>query len=191
MEQVEALKLKQITAPASEPVTLAEVKAQLRIDADDTDMDDTLTPILTAAREWCEEYQNRAYITQTWEIALDDFPYEPIQLPRPPLQSVSSFKYTDYEDTETTWAASNYIVDDYSEPAEITRAYDVSWPTVTLKPTNAIKIRYVTGYGAADDVPEKIKQAIILLTMHWFDHGYCEPPAAVIGLLGQNRVVPT
>lgn len=181
---------KVITPPASEPVTLAEVKAQLRIDAADTDYDSILTPLITASREWCEGYQNRAYTAQTLEIALDNWPDCEFKLKRPPLQSVSSIKYTDTDSVETTWAAANYIVNDYQEPARIVRAYNVSWPTATLTPVNGIKVRYVAGCADAADVPERAKQAIIMLTAHYFDNGLCEPPGAVKSLLDLDRVIP-
>ena len=48
--------------------------------------DTLLTGFITAAREYCEGYQNRAYITQTWKLLLDEFPDSVIQIPLPPLQ---------------------------------------------------------------------------------------------------------
>lgn len=51
--------------------------------------DTLLTGFITAARKYCEGYQNRAYITQTWELILDAFPDSVIQVPLPPLQFVS------------------------------------------------------------------------------------------------------
>ena len=46
------------TPPAVEPVTVAEAKAHLRVDISD---DDTyIGTLITAAREWCEEYLDRS-----------------------------------------------------------------------------------------------------------------------------------
>ena len=50
--------------------------------------DALITGLIKAAREYCEGYQNRAYITQTWELILDAFPDSVIQIPLPPLQWV-------------------------------------------------------------------------------------------------------
>jgi len=58
------------TPPAIEPVTLEELKDHLRIDSADEDA--VLTGLLAAAREWCEGFQNRAYITQTLQLWLDE-----------------------------------------------------------------------------------------------------------------------
>ena len=53
-----------------------------------TTEDNELNKIIKAAREYCEGFQNRAYITQTWELWLDAFPGEDfIELPLPPIQS--------------------------------------------------------------------------------------------------------
>lgn len=181
------LKLK--TPPAAEPVTLEEVKGQLRIDLDDTSYDDQLDRLITAAREWCEGYQNRAYITQTYELALDCWPHvRKMKLPRPVLQSIESLKYTDSDGNTVIWPNSNYFADDYSEPGYLVAK--TCWPSVCLAPVNGIIVTYVAGYGnTAENVPVKIKQAIILLVKHWFEFGECDPPAAVTSLLNLDRVV--
>jgi uncharacterized phiE125 gp8 family phage protein len=183
--------LKVITQPASEPVTLEEVKSQLRIELDDTSYDDILEPLITAAREWCEGYQNRAYLTQTLEIALDDWPCANlVELPRPPLQSVTSLIYADADGVDTTWAASNYSVDEYSFIPRLVKNRNVSWPSVCLAAANGVKIRYIAGAEEAADVPRRVKQAIILLVTAWFDDPGCEPPEAVRLLLNSDRVIP-
>ena len=180
------VKLRLKTLPDAEAVDLADVKAQLRIDEDDTSYDAQLNILLPAARQWCENYQNRAYITQTWELALDKWPCERyIRLPRPPLIEVVSVTVTDDEGSESPFL--DYTLDTYSEPARIIG----EWPKGRLADTNGIVIEYTAGYGSnASDVPENIRQAIILLTVHWFENGQCDPPPAVKWLLGQDRVVP-
>ena len=75
--------LKLITPPAIEPVSLPEIKQHLRIDSDLEDA--LLLDFITAAREYCESYQNRVFITQTWDLFLDDFPDSPFKIPLPPL----------------------------------------------------------------------------------------------------------
>jgi len=183
--------LKIIDQPAAEPVTLEEIKAQLRYETDDDSANDLINPLIAPARQWCEDYQNRAYITQTLELAHDCWPACPeIELPRPPLQTVMSIKYIN-DSVESTWSASNYIVDDYAYVARIVRARGASWPSASLPAANGIRIRYVAGYGDdGEAVPTTIKQAIILLVCHWFNNGMCPPPDAVYSLLNMDRVVP-
>lgn len=182
------LKIKLITPPAVEPVSLLEIKTQLQIDPSDTIYDDQINALLPAAREWCESYQNRAYITQSFELALDDFPCKPmVRLPRPPLQSISSVHYKNHEGISTTWPTTSYGDDTFSEPGNLVRLTD--WPK-TNRAVNNVIITYTAGYGEPENVPVTIKQAIILLVVHWFNNGLCDPPNAVYALLDLERVIP-
>jgi len=150
--------LKLINAPATEPVTLTEAKAHLRVDgsADDT----LITALIVAARQAAEQITGRALITQTWDLMLDAF--EPtIELPMPALQSVTSVKYLDSNGAEQTLASGNYKVDAVSEPGRIIPAYGLDWPA-TRDEINSVTVRFVAGYGAAAAVPQPIKQWMLL-----------------------------
>lgn len=154
--------LKLITAPATEPVTSAEAKAHLRVD---TTADDTLIgTLITVARMHVENHLRRALITQTWELVLDAFPARNvIQLPMPPLASITSIKYTDEAAVEATFSSTAYAVDTDSTRGRVVLKSGESWPSVTLAATSGVRVRYVAGYGAAANVPQAIKQAILLL----------------------------
>ena len=91
------------TEPAEEPLGIEEVKTHLRVDMDDDD--DLIQSLITSSRQYAESYLKRALITQTWKYYLDEWPDEGrdyIELPMPPLSSVSSMKYTDYNSVQTT-----------------------------------------------------------------------------------------
>lgn len=92
------MRLKLITAPTVEPVTLAGVKNHLRIDSEDENA--LITALITTARQLAERDTKRAFITQTWRLYLDESPAE-IYLPKPPLQSVESIK--------TIYALESYV----------------------------------------------------------------------------------
>lgn len=159
-----------ITPPAAEPVTLGEILDHLRIDHNDENH--LIEPWITTAREYCEGHQRRAYITQELELTMDAFPAvgEPIVLPKPPLQSVMSVTYIDTNSVEATWPADNYLVDTRSLRGRIVPRHGKAWPTVTLQPINGVVVRYTAGYGAAEAVPERVKQAIKLLVGHWYSN---------------------
>jgi uncharacterized phiE125 gp8 family phage protein len=147
--------------PTEEPINLEDAKAHLRVDHDEDD--DYILNLIMVACQYAETVTHRALITQTWIYYLDDFPDDDyIEIPYPPLQSVTSLKYTDYNNTQTEWANTNYIVDTASLPGKIVLAYGISWPTATLYPSNPIEITYVCGYGTPDDIPESIKQGMKL-----------------------------
>lgn len=164
------LRLKLVTAPAAEPLSVSQLKTHLRIDHNDED--DDLTALIVEAREKLESDMRRAFITQTWRMSLDGWPtLDEILLPRPPLQSVTSVVYKDSEGNSTTWSSSAYIVDTDSEPGRIVLAYGETWPSLTLYPANPIQITFVAGYGdAADDVPGNVKRALKLLCGHWYEN---------------------
>ena len=147
--------LKLITAPTEEPLTLAEAKLHLRVDG--TDEDSLITALIVAAREAAEHETGRAFVTQTLELVLDEFP-EAFVLRRPPVASVTSVKYLDpATGAELTLDPADTLLDNISEPAYLVPAYGKSWPTARAT-ANAVRVRYVAGYGAAAAVPVAIKQ---------------------------------
>lgn len=156
--------------PDVEPVSTAEAKSWSRID---TSADDTLIgTLITGARLRFESDARRSCITQTWEYYLDRFPSddEAIELPRPPVQSVSSITYTDENGDSQTWSSSDYSLDSVSQPARVYPAYDETYPE-TQDIRNAVKITYVAGYGdAGSDVPQDVRNAILMLVAHWYEH---------------------
>ena len=188
--------LKLVTPPATEPVSLSEAKEHSRITG--TDEDELITTFIEAAREYCEEYQNKAYITQTWDLSLDEFPDSPYSLPKPPLQSISSIKYYDQDGTEYEFNASDYLVDTASVKGRISLAYGKSWPSVTLQPMNGVIIQFIAGYGdAGSDVPKRIRNAIKVLVEQIYENReatdikeHLEIPFAVHAFLGLDRIWP-
>ncbi len=155
----------QTVAPTIEPVRLEEAKWHLRVDNDDSNY--LIENLIKASREHIETVLNRALMTQTWVMYLEDWPSDSdyIELPYPPLQSVTSVVYTDYNESATTWTAATYYhVDTHSEPGRIVLRYGQDWPTATLSPNNPICITYVCGYTLSniDDIPQSIKQAILI-----------------------------
>jgi uncharacterized phiE125 gp8 family phage protein len=162
------------TKPAIEPVTIAEATNYLRIDLDpeDTEEINYLESIIATAREWCEGFQKRAYITQTWEMTLDYWTYNIIEIPKGSLQSIVSIKYKDSLGVETPLVENTDFV--YSKRGilgRVTPAYGKSWPSFTPYPLDAITIEFKCGYGdTADKVPEKVIQAMKLLISHWYEN---------------------
>lgn len=181
---------------AGEPISIEEAKEHLRIDADDTAEDGYIGTLITAAREYCEEYQNRSYLSTTRTLVMDGFPAcDELRLPYAPLASVTSIAYIDGDGaSQTMTVTTDYLVDTDHEPGRIYLAYGASWPT-TRAIQNAVTITYVAGHGTAEDVPERIKLAIKALVAHWFElrlpyqTAKTEPvPMHLSALLGQNRM---
>lgn len=180
-----------VTPPAAEPVTSTEAKAHLRVDT--TDDDTLITSLITAARTYAERVLRRALISQTWDLTLDEWPDgNAITIPLPPLQSVTSLKYTDDDGTVNTMSSSWYIVDTASTPGRLVLKDDYSWPSDDLREAMPIVVRFVAGYGAAgSSVPGTILTAIKLLIGHWYENREAQGgvPEAVDLLLWPDRVI--
>lgn len=162
--------LAQTVAPTVEPLTLPEVKRHLRIDHTDDDvyLTDYLIP---AAREYVEDETERQLITATWALKLPCFPGagEPLKLPKPNLQAVSSITYYT-DDVSTTLSSTAYSVLATEQPGVVEESTLDNWPDTDTR-RDAVTVTYTAGYGAASSsVPLKIKQAMFLLIGHWYEH---------------------
>ncbi len=163
-----------LTAPVKEPITTAVTKAHLQVEFDDDNA--LIDALITAARQHVEEFTRRALVTQTWKLHLDEFPWssgEPIFVPKPPLQSVTSITYIDPAGDTQTWSSSLYQVTtpagDQASHGRILPASSEIYPS-TQQQMEAVTITYVAGYGLGDGgaVPEGILAAMKLLIGSWY-----------------------
>lgn len=183
---VDRLAFQRITAPAVEPVSLAEAKDHMRVV--EADEDGYIGTLVAAVRSHVEEETSRALITQTWTRWIDRFPFghmEQILLPRPPLQSVTQIVVT--TDTgDVVVDTSVYNVDTHSLPGRVTLAPGGEWPVPADQP-NAVAIEYVAGYGAtAGDVPEDLRHAIKLGVSQLYEHREPEIVGTVVARLTKS-----
>jgi len=171
------MRLKIIEVATVEPISLPEAKLHIRKPTDDED--ELIESLIKAAREDTENFTGRALATQIFEYILDEFPDGEITLPMPPLQNLEEegIVYKDKDGIEATWEAENYIVDSDNEPAVIIPAYGKSYPTTTLYPIGAIRIRYKAGYIFGEGVipahliiPKPITQAMLLIIGHLYEN---------------------
>ena len=155
-----ALQLK--TAAASYPITLTEVKEQLRLPDSYTTEDNALTWFIKAATAIAERETNRALLTQTWTLYLDKFPDFTIICSKTPLIAISSIKYIDQAGDQQTWASSNYLVDAKREPWRITPIWGGYFP-LTQNRINAVEIEFTAGYASVAAIPDNILQGMRLI----------------------------
>ena len=175
--------LERTVPPEEEPVSIGEIKRQLRSFASDTSEDDDMNALIASAREWVEDYTGRALMPQTWRLTLDNSVghdivggdtvsgYRPgyytgalwwqptfeLMLRRAPVISVDSFVSVDAAGVETAIAASQYSL----------REKDSKWPRIVpLNGANwsigTYRVTFTAGFADADSVPVRFKQAIRL-----------------------------
>lgn len=165
-----------VSEPEQEPVTLDEFNAWANLDSDNAGGDELKRALILAARQHLDGKTGilgRALLTQSWAWRLDAWPASgALEVPLPPLQSVTHIKYLDASGVEQTWDAANYQVDPYATPGRIVIGRDATFPALRDGgQINQVTITFVAGYGAlATAVPQPIRQAIHLLASHWYEN---------------------
>ena len=159
--------LKRITAPSTQCVTVDEVKDFLRLQGT-TSEDYLLLAFIKSAESYAENYMKRSINKQQFELRIDGFNGHDgdIELPRPPLTTVSSEVVVTYvKDTtagDTTSISATALTIDYqSEPGVLYPSYDNDWPEPRDE-RNAVRITYYSGYATPTLVPDAIKQWVKL-----------------------------
>lgn len=200
-----------------DPLTLADAKSFLRVEVS---TDDTLiTDLITAAKLECESILSRSFVNTTWKVTLDYFPpYSSrlssllppaitgplsdrnywlnlsdtaIQLPMPPLVSVTTITYVDQNGATQTLDPSSgagNVAISLGTPGQITPGYGKIFPP-TLPILGAVNITYVAGYGAtAASVPRNIVNAMRFLVSLYYEHrtASIETPEVIMNLLNAS-----
>ncbi len=154
-----------ISGPTIEPVTLADVKAHLRLDTPDEDR--LLQAAIVAARVHIEAVTRRCLIRQLWRIYLDEWPEgRSVPIPLSPLIAVNEVTFYDVAGVARQWSADNWRVDISSSPARLIARIR---PQAALY-DNGIEIDVLAGYGVSSiDVPAPLRQAVMVLVAHWYE----------------------
>ena len=194
-------------ATAAAPFSVTIVK-----DAASSPDDTLITSLIAQARGLVEDYTRRSLITQTWDLWLDrpvEDPVDPryplpeapfylsgrarrlpwVELPRGPVQSVTSVSYFGDDNVAQTFAASNYYLDSSGLVPRLVLVRGQTWPD-GLRDVAGLRIRYVTGFGTAASVPAQLKLAV-LQAVAWFyeNRGGQELPSGIRVLLDPFRAV--
>lgn len=135
--------------------------------------DGEIVRLIKAVRQKVEKDTGLYLITQTVERrtrGLELNNYGELVLKKRPLQSITSLTYK-YQGSTTTMAAATYDVD-VGGNDNFPRMYPVptaNWPSVDAG-LNTVTIQGVFGFGdSPDDVPEDLRQAMLLLAGHWYN----------------------
>lgn len=162
-------------APAVSPVTLAQAKAHLSIDA--SDWDAPLQILLDAAVARFDGWSGvlgRCLIDQTWRVRFDGWPVDGVlRLPFPDV-SAATVKYyaeADGDTALTTVSPSPFfeiMKDSSGSYLELKSTFNA--PSLYDRP-GPVVVDIVAGYGdEAADVPAPIRSAILLTVGHLWEN---------------------
>lgn len=194
--------IKTVTAPVQEPVTVAQVKSQARIDSD-LDDDFIRDVIIPTARNRAEQYLRRRLCLQTVTLACPPLTGE-FLIPVGPVVSVDEIRYLDTLGVSQVLDDTTYEVDTVNEPAILRPQFNEYWPNAR-DVSNAYQITLVVGYepsaGSPTDysvnVPPAIRHAILMDCAHLYENresvtregALTETPMGWKSLLDQERLL--
>ena len=148
-------------------ITTAEAKEHLKVD---TTADDTLIGnLIAAAVQSAQIYTNRFFLT-TQIIQYGD-KWEDIKvLFKSKVINVVSVKYYDSDNSLQTLSTDVWLADTKHQPARIGLKPNKDFPALADR-INAVEVTYKVGYGdTAADVPQGIKQAVLLTIGNWYQN---------------------
>ena len=172
--------LKRLAAATETCVTLAEAKAQCRVDGSDENF--LITAYIHAATEAAEQIAGRAIMPQIWQLTHDGMPAF-FELTRPNVLSIVSLTYIDTNGIMQTLPSTNYALDDADDIgfAYVVPAWGVSWPATGGQMNSAV-LTYQAGYASAAQVPASVKAWVLLMTASLYANRELEGTQQTYGL---------
>jgi uncharacterized phiE125 gp8 family phage protein len=174
-----------------EPVSLAEAKKQLRIDADITHEDAHITALITAIRLEFERQCNRCFTQQDFKAKYDKWPSNrTFHLARPHTIGIVGVSFTNNQGTVVELTPDDYVVDVDSFPAILRVREAFGDPQMDRDTPYPIVIEYAAGFEDASKVPQNIKEAMLLAISTNFElRVNIIAGAAPIAVPGRSRVL--
>ncbi len=147
-----------LTQPITEPVTLAEAKAQLRFDG--TEEDALITSLISVARDYVEGFTGHYWAKATFAIFFDDFP--PLDIPMdiviPDIESIDTITYIDTNQDDQSITTGTTL-----DAERRWLRNDNAWPTDAISVRMGITAGVDNGSSPVGLIPNAIKQGILLV----------------------------
>lgn len=159
-------RLRLLSAPSDEPVTISEAREQLRID--DTNEDMLLASLIGAARQAFEEHTGCQLMPAVWQQQMSAWPAGGrIRLGRWPVLSVGAITYRDTLGLEQTLPVSAYhVISQTDGGGEIVRAEHAVWPATAARP-DAVSISFTAGHAL---LPPLYRRIVLMLVGVLYRH---------------------
>lgn len=155
------------TKPVTEPVRTDEFKKWLRIEG--PGQDDVMVWALSGARQVVEDMTGQTMVNTTYQMRFDTWPCDSvIELPRGPLVTLDSVKYTDAAGAQQTVLPADYVADGNYVPTRVFPAYSKTWPS-NRGFKNDIVVEFTAGYGTSGAaVPQQLKMGLMFLASVYY-----------------------
>lgn len=147
-------------AASDDPVTLAEAKAHLNETR--SSEDELIERLITIATESLQQQHWTQFVDAVFGQSFDQFD-DVLWLARNPVNLVSTVKYHDTDGTLTTLDSSLWTQESRHGRGLVRPAYNQTWPSGVRAFPDSVNVNFTAGYGAQTQVPESIKQAILLM----------------------------
>lgn len=189
------------------PVTIDDLKAQLRFD---TDAEDSLmATYIRVAAEYLERIAGIAILQRSYTQAFRHFSGSmaglfsfqgismihgnEVMLLRYPISSIDSVNYRYVDGTEKVLDSTTYFLTT-SKPARMCLRYGKCWPQTDMTP-DSVRVNFTAGYTPAT-LPPELKQCIVFIAAHFFENrtpflqisNMCEVPLTLRALIDSIRV---
>jgi len=160
--------LRIVTEASTFGITLDEIRRHLRLTTlatgagGSSNEDAVLNSFIRSAYNYGENYTRRAWGQKTYELTLDEFPSAGIELPMPPLSSMSTdvkVRYTNSTGGTSTIVDTAVAVDYQTEPGWVMPSSGNEWPD-TSSVINAVRVQYVSGYTSSTGILTSMPEAI-------------------------------
>lgn len=143
-----------------ELIELDEVRQHIKALNDDDEDLLIVTPLISAAREYCENLTGCAFCRQT-VTAYPEWNDTDVHLPRTPIIEIETVKIHHADGTIDTLTDADYSIDLHDGRFVLNKA------CCDPRAINPIEVRYEAG---CTSLPYAVRQAMLMLIGHWYQH---------------------
>lgn len=158
----------QITPPQLMPISLERARLALRMDDDDTHLDDEIEGFIVGVTQELENTIGQCVMPQTWRVKAEGWGEDGLQLPHP-VRAVISAAYRSENGASVDLDVSNYrvIVERYE--STLVAANGVTLP-LTAASADAVTVDVEVGIAETqDEVPPAIRLYLVQRIKQQFD----------------------
>lgn len=147
-------------------ITLLEAKKHLRVEHDDEDA--LILGLIQAAYKHAENKTRRAIAAREESLILDQLPERGagVELPFNPVQEVLAFDYINTDGNPESLDLLTLRLDKRTLYPVLMPQFGTEWPDVISEP-ESVTITLRVGY---EETPADIRQALLLLISHFYEH---------------------